>query len=251
MIIDAHVHCGRQDLDPPQGYEFIANLHRDCGIEATLVFPPVMEIYDRHNPDFEDDDDWRARRERANRYLLDLSTQDLCPKVYPFIFMWNDFRIDELDAGFVGIKWHRHSNEPRYHYDSPRFLETIEAIRERGLPVLIEEELEHTLRFIDLAPDIRICIPHIGNLNGGYDAIKKEGVWERPNIYTDLSPGGRVEVTQQYVDDYGPERLVFGSDYPFGTPATALENFQALRMAETDRSLVLAENMLRFVGKSA
>jgi len=209
-----------------------------------------MEVYDRHDPGFSDDDGWRARRERANHYLLDLSRRDICPRVYPFLFVWNDFRIDELDAGFLGIKWHRHWNEPPYHYDDPSCAAMIDAIRERGLPVLIEEEFEHTLRFLDLAPDIRVCIPHIGNLNGGYEALKAAGVWERPNIFTDLSPGGRIEITQQYVDDYGPERLMFGSDYPFGKPGKALQNFSSVRMAEDDRKLVLSENVLRFIGQS-
>jgi len=248
MIIDGHCHCGRQDRSPPHDYEFVARLHRQCGITGAGMFPPVMEVYDRHTPDFEDDDYWRARRERANHYLLDLSKQDVTPKVYPFLFVWNDFRIDELEHDFVGIKWHRHADEPAYHYDDPRCEEMMGAIRERGLPVLIEEEFEHTVRFInELAPDIRICVPHIGILNGGYEALKAAGVWAKPNVFTDTSPGGHVDVIRRYLDDYGPERAFFGSDYPFGIPAVALEGIESIRMAEEDRKLVLCENYLRFV----
>lgn len=249
MIIDGHCHCGAQDLDPPQDYEYIAKLHRGRGVEGALMFPPVMEVYDRHNPRFADDDPWRARRERANHYLLDLSRRSITPKVYPFLFVWNDFRIDELDRGFLGIKWHRHANEPPYHYDDPRCADMIAAIRERRLPVLIEEEFAHTVRFVkELAPDVRICIPHIGNLNGGYVALKEAGIWERPNVFTDTSPGGRIEITQQYIDEYGADRVFFGTDYPFGTPASSLDNLAKVRMSDADRKRVLSENVLRFIG---
>ena len=250
MIIDGHVHCGVQDLNPPQDYETIAAMHRACGIEGAGMFPPVMEVYDRHAPSFTDTAEWQARRERANRYLLDLSRRETTPKVYPLLFVWNDFRADELNRGYVGIKWHRHANEPRYHYDSPACKAMINAIRERGLPILLEEELQYTVKFVrEWAPDCRILIPHTGNLNGGYAALKAAGVWGLPNVFTDSSGGLSTEAIQEYVDDSGTERLVFGSDYPFCTPARSLEKLSAVRMGDRDRKEVLSANFLRFIAR--
>jgi hypothetical protein len=212
------------------------------------MFPPVMEVYNRRDPRFHDTPEWQARRARANEYLLGLSRRPLTPKVYPFLFVWNDFRVDELDRGYVGIKWHRHPNEPEYRYDAPACKVMWRAIRDRGLPILLEEEFRHTLKFVrEWAPDVRILIPHTGNLNGGYEALKEAGVWGLPNVYTDSSGGLSAEAVQRYVDDFGPERLVFGSDYPFSAPARSLEVLHAVRMKGTDREHVLSRSFLRFI----
>jgi hypothetical protein len=248
MIMDGHVHCGAQDFPPPQDYQTIAQMHKACGIAGAEMMAPVMEVYDRHNPDFKDTPEWQARRARANRYLLDLSRKEITPKVYPFFFVWNDFRVDELDSGYVGIKWHRHPDEPEYHYNDPACRKMLRAIHDRGLPIILEEEFHHTLNFVrKLAPDCRILIPHIGHLNGGYEALKEAGIWSLPNIFTDSSGGQPAETIQEYADDFGTERLIFGSDYPFCTPARSLEIIHSVRMRDEDRARVLSKNFLRFI----
>ena len=60
MLIDAHVHWGAQDLDPPQDFETVAALEREAGIEAAVMTPPVLEVYDRYDPDFADNAEWQA-----------------------------------------------------------------------------------------------------------------------------------------------------------------------------------------------
>ena len=34
----------------------------------------------------------------------------------------------------------------------------------------------------ELAPEIRVIIPHLGGLNGGYKAIADYGLWDRPGV---------------------------------------------------------------------
>ena len=60
MIIDCHVHCGELDDSAPQAYEDIAPRFDEAGVDAAVCFSPVMEIYDRYNPDFRDDEYWRT-----------------------------------------------------------------------------------------------------------------------------------------------------------------------------------------------
>jgi uncharacterized protein len=74
MIIDAHVHCGIQDKFPPQSYDDYVSVIRGIGIRAAVMFPPVMEIYNRYDPDFTDSARWKNRRKSANDYLLHLGT---------------------------------------------------------------------------------------------------------------------------------------------------------------------------------
>jgi len=114
-VIDAHAHCGIQEHSMPQSFEDYRLQIRGSGIDAVVMFSPVMEIYDRYHPNFEDNAEWQQRRKLSNEYVLTLGTPDL--KVIPYFFIWNDFAVDQLTPQHKGIKWHRHPHEPIYHYD--------------------------------------------------------------------------------------------------------------------------------------
>ena len=104
----------------------------------------------------------------SNAYLLSLKPVELI--VYPYFFIWNDFAVEQLSPAHCGIKWHRHADEPVYRYDDPRCRSALDEIRRRGLPVVLEEEFDQTVRFIrELADGITVVIPHLGMLNGGFD----------------------------------------------------------------------------------
>jgi len=246
-IIDAHVHCGRQSAEPPQDIADYRSLLAGTGISAAAMFAPVMEVYDRHDPHFQDTPEWQARRARANAYLLSLSAPDF--EVIPYFFIWNDFAVDQLAPAHRGIKWHRHPNEPTYRCDDPHCRAAIQEIRRRNLPVCLEESLENTLRFVnELAPGVRTIIPHCGRLNGGYEALRGSGVWERPNIYTDTSPSRTPpEMIADYIRRYGHGRILFGSDFPFGTPRSALDNVLRLRLPADVEEDVLGRNLRRLL----
>lgn len=241
--IDAHAHCGRQDRVPPQDFNDYASCIRGSGIRSVVMFPPVMEIYDRYDFNFKDDGQWVQRRRDANEYLLHLGNAEL--SVIPYFFIWNDFAIEQLTPAHKGIKWHRHSDEPRYHYDEPRCRAAIDAIRNRNMPVCLEEEWRYTIRFMEeLAPDVRIIIPHCGFLNGGYRQFCHHHIWERSNIYTDtaLAP---TEAISHYISNYGHERIFFGSDFPFGDPRSELQKILRLGLTQNQTDAIVRWNILR------
>ena len=254
LVLDAHCHCGIQDSPPPQDYETIAALHRQAGVDAVWMFPPVMEVYDRHDPDFTDTPDWRARRQRAHRYLLELARTRQRPRVFPFFFVWNDFDLEALTDDYRGIKWHRHPDEPIYHYDDPRCRAILDVITERRLPIVLEETFENTMRFLDeLAPEAIVVIPHCGHLNGGFARLHALRVWQRPNVYADTSaaPSRNPAILRTFIQAYGPEKLLYGSDYPFDDPAHCLAAVRDLHLSPADEALVLSGNALRLIGEPA
>lgn len=243
--IDAHAHCGIGDRFPPQSFEDYLTNVRGSGISGAVFFAPVAEIYDRWDYRFQDSPEWQDRRRAANDYLLTLNRLEF--RVFPFFFIWNDFAVEGMARSFKGIKWHRHSDEPPYHYDDPRCGEALEEIRRRGLPVLIEEELHHTLRFIkELAQGITVIIPHLGFLNGGYELLHKHGIWEMENIFADTSLASPEEILD-YIETYGHERLMFGSDFPFGHPPNELAKVLRLPVPEEIKRAVAGENVLRLL----
>jgi uncharacterized protein len=240
-VIDSHAHCGIQDRFPPQSLEDYLAEVKGSDISGVAMFAPVMEIYDRNDPDFVDTSEWQQRRRQANSYLLSLG-EDGRLEVFPFFFIWNDFAADQLTHQHRGIKWHRHGDEPRYHYEDPRCAEAIDAIRRCNLPVVFEEEWEHTVHFIDeLASGVRVIIPHCGLLNGGFERFCRHQMWERPNIYTDTSlvPPHLVSA---YVQRYGCDRILFGSDFPFGDPVYEYRKILRLGLSEREKAAILAGN---------
>lgn len=242
-IIDGHAHCGIQDRHPPQSLDDYLHNASGSGIAGAVMMPPVMEIYDRYDPDFEDDAQWRERRTSANYYLTNLGRSDF--QVFPFFFIWNDFAVDQLSLAHFGVKWHRHPDEPRYRYEDPQCAAAIAEIRRRNMPVCLEEELSNTLQFLNrLAPGVRVIIPHCGMLNGGYEQLSRLEIWKRPEVFTDtaLAPSG---VIKDYVKRYGHERIHFGSDFPFGDPGSELRKIIRLGFSEEEVQAILGLNILR------
>ena len=203
-----------------------------------LSFSPVEEIYDRYDPRFTDSEEFRRSRSAVHDYLMELSSRD---HIYPYFFVWNDFV--PIPDVFVGIKWHRHPGEPTYDYGSPRCEQTLDHIRRHRLPIVLEEEFHHTLDFIErIDGGTVVIIPHMGGLNGGYRRLKEAGVFHRSNIRADTALASAREIAD-FAESYGIERLLFGSDYPFGVPAHEKRKVADLFSGE-DRDAVLAGNLL-------
>lgn len=180
--------------------------------------------------------------------LLTVGSDEL--EVIPYFFIWNDFAVDQITPEHKGIKWHRHPSEPQYHYDSEKCGRAIKTITERKMPVVLEETFANTLKFIrDLAPGVRIIIPHLGGLNGGYERIARAGLWENPNVYADTALASAGEI-RQYIEDYGHGRLMFGSDFPFGDPGRELGKITDLGLGHGVERAVLSGNLIDLLSGS-
>ncbi|UCC96023.1 MAG: amidohydrolase family protein [Candidatus Omnitrophota bacterium] len=239
-VIDAHVHIGSSTQDY---FQYI----RNSNIKGAVIFPHVDEIYARYISNFKDNKKWQNRRKVANDYVLSLKTvEDF--KVFPFYFVWNDFNTEKL-AFYNGIKWHRHSDEPTYDYKSEKCKGFVNEIQKRNLPVILEEEFENTLLFINsLAPKARVIIPHCGLLNGGYERFCKFTIWEKEKIYTDTSLA-EPEIVEDYIKRYGHDRIMFGSDFPFGFPKMQLNEILELEISEEAKEAITTLNILKLLGE--
>jgi len=248
-IVDAHAHCGVMDRSAPQSFEEYRSRLAGTPIAGAALFSPVAEIYDRWDFGFVDTPAWRERRAASNAYLAALDPPGFV--VYPYFFVWNDFAAEQLEPAHRGVKWHRHADEPVYRYDDPRCGRFLEEIRRRRLPVVLEEELENTVRFVrELAAGIVVIVPHLGMLNGGFGAIAREGLWELEHVWADTALASPGEI-RAYVERYGHERLLFGSDYPFGRPAAELEKVRRVGFPPEVEAAVLGGNFHRLQNRVA
>ena len=243
MVIDSHAHCGVIDNTWPQSFEDYAGTVAGTPIGGVAVFSPVLEIYDRNDFNFTDTPAWRERRRQSNAHLLNLKSAGL--RVYPYFFFWNDFAVEQLSPEHCGIKWHRHPGEPVYRYNDPGCRKAIDEIRRRNLPVVLEEELHNTLRYIrELAAGITVIIPHLGMLNGGFRAIAAAGLWEQENVWADTALASVHEI-RAYLNHYGHRRLLFGSDFPFGDPGSELRKICDLGLGAEVEAAVTGGNFMR------
>jgi hypothetical protein len=248
MIIDAHAHCGIQDRSMPQSFADYCHQIQGSDIEAVVMFSPVMEVYDRYRPNFEDDAEWQQRRKKSNEYLLTVGNSNL--NVIPYFFIWNDFAVDQIKPQHKGIKWHRHPHEPVYHYEDSQCRKAIDEIRLRNMPVVLEEEFGNTIRFInELAVGVKVIIPHLGLLNGGYRAFVKKGIWGNPNVYADTALASPHEI-KDYIDNFGYDRILFGSDFPFGDPKEELLKVMDLSIPQEKKDMILGQNIKRLLEDS-
>ena len=242
-IIDSHVHCGIQNF--PMPYEYVKSLLDEANIEAACLFPPVEDIYNRSNYHFKDTPFWQQCRRRANSYLLELSATE---KIYPYFFVWNDFKYEDLSQGFKGIKWHRHSFEPEYDYDNERCELFLQEIYARSLPIVFEETYENTLYFIKrVASSTIIIIPHLGKLNGGFSRLVASGVWEEENVYADTALASPQDVCE-FVERYSSRKLLYGSDLPFGVPRLEVKKIMVLNIPRKDKENIFSKNILGILG---
>ncbi len=238
-IIDAHVHLG----DGPHKAYTLETLQDDladaCATGAVVfAFPEDMyRIVDTHES-----------RVAANAYVLEASRR--ASAMYPFYFVWNDYFIaDDFDE-FVGIKWHRHADEPRYDYTQPGCEAMLERIRARNVPVILEEELGNTIAFIDRNPDLPVIIPHCGQLNGGTPDMER--FFDNPNVYfgTSMALPANLAFVAEHVP---PTRIIFGSDVSgtsqpfFNFTAVELEKVRKMQFTADEFALVLAGNIDRIL----
>jgi len=247
FVIDSHAHCGIIDRSMAQTYEDYARDAAGTDICGVAFFSPVMEIYDRYDFHFTDTPDWQERRQKSNSFLLSLKHKEMT--IYPYFFVWNDFAVNQLTEHHCGIKWHRHSSEPVYRYGDPGCAAALAEIRRRNLPVVLEEEFHHTQRYIrKLADGITVIVPHLGMLNGGFRAIADAGLWDLENVWADTALASGAEI-RDYIQCYGHRRLLFGSDFPFGSPSSELSKVRRLGLAPEVEAAVLGGNFRRLKGR--
>lgn len=238
LKIDFHTHLGHSlslGLNIPP--EEILRQMAEADVERAVVFPfPSTAVADRSV------NDW-ILRESEKRGVF-----------YPFYYAPDDLEPPPEDKGFLGVKWHwvRGVSDHSSNYSvlqDPRLPKFVEAVAELRLPVIFEEEFEFTVRFVRNFPGVLLVIPHLGMLGGSpYSFLK--AFQEEDNVYFDTSLSN-PQILQAFIEEVGAERLLFGSDIPFGNMKTELGKILSLNLEDKALELITggnAERLLRGLG---
>jgi len=125
--------------------------------------------------------------------------------------------------------------------EDPRVNDFIEESEEIDLPIVFEEEFPFTEAFVKRTKNLKIIISHMGMLGGNpLDFLK--AFKERENVYFDsalASPG----TVMKFVEKVGSERIIFGSDIPFGTMKWELGEILSLSVGDDEKEMILSKNI--------
>lgn len=169
----------------------------------------------------------------------------------PYYYIPEDLRPIPKGKGFYGGKWHwvRGVQDCSSCYDVledlalKRFIEESEEI---DLPIVFEEELIFTKTFMEMTKSLKVIIPHMGML-GGNPLEFLDTFRDVQNVYFDTSLASSHTI-KRFIDTIGPERILFGSDIPFGTMKWEKEKILSLPIGDDKKELVLSQNIRRLIG---
>ena len=176
--------------------------------------------------------------------------------VYPGMDGYEEI-LDELQAlGLRGLKIH--PDFQKLPIDDPSGIETYRSIARRGLPVLMHmgddrydfSSPERLTNLIRQVPDLIVIAAHFG----GWRAWERSLAHPQPeNVFYDTSsttPMVSRDMVMRMLERLGPERFLFGTDFPMWSPEEMVRQFLSLDLGESLREQILYGNFMRLFGLS-
>ncbi len=239
QIVDAHVHLGvDRDGHALAAADLVADMDAN-GIAASVAFPA-------NEPGA--DGDFRE----ANSRVADAAVA-YPGRIIPFCRIDPTLPIGRVlaDADATGVRGVKlHPVAQRFHPEGDECVRVVREATDRGWPVLFHAGFgarplgDAFARLIDQVPDARLILAHGGR--GDHRALAAATAGH-PGVLFDSSIAALPDLVT-----LAPERIVFGSDRPYGDHAQALHLVGvAARVAGWDDTAVrgvLGETLLKWIG---
>jgi len=204
------------------------------GVSQIVIFPfPSMALAE----------------EGINERLLDEANRT--KKFIPYYYIPETMKPIPEGKGFYGGKWHwmRGIQDCSSNYqalEDPKLREFIETSERIDLPIVFEEELAFTEAFVRKTKNLKIIIPHLGML-GGNPMDFLHAFKGRENVYFDTALASSDTVIK-FIEKIGYERILFGSDIPFGTMKWEVEKVLSLPIEDDKKEWIFSKNLKRLIG---
>lgn len=287
MIIDGHMHIGREDLLDGQITAFLKSRGTwdeikarispegvvaaldEAGIDRGVIFPLTFEPTNGS---------WQALNDLTASYVHQYPR-----RLIGFAIIQPrqvDETLQELERAFdqlqlAGVKLHPSMQE--FYPNNPTLDPIFEYIEARGLPVLVHtgasapghpDVYSRPMLLDEVAcrhPDLKLILAHAGRPFYSEAALL---IRKYPNVYADICANvGRKngEALLAYVllslNVYAgaAERLIFGSDFPIFSPALFLDQFRSAAaerwaqgwgldpLSDADQARILSGNLSRLL----
>jgi len=232
IIVDSHVHWGPSiTMGTDVTTDWIFREQKESAVTHVIILPfPSTAIVSNE----------------INVRLLDETRR--VKQFIPYFYIRENF--PSIPPEYFGGKWHwmRGWQDSASNYDlldDPDLPDLVERLRRADKPIIFEEELDFTVQFVERFPGLKLIIPHLGLLGGNPLDFLRSFKGEE-NIYFDTALGGQSTI-REFVRTIGPERVVFGSDIPFGSMKSELDKVTGLSLSYVDKKRILADNILELI----
>ena len=148
-----------------------------------------------------------------------------------------------MENGLRGLKMHPDSQV--FAIDDPRLFPVYDMIGDK-LPILFHMgdhrfDYSHPARLrkvLDLFPKLRVIAAHFGGYSM-YDTAA-ELLYDKDCFFDVSSSLMFMEegVAEKYINHYGADRLVYGSDFPMWDPVREMERFMRLKLTDSQREQI-------------
>lgn len=167
-----------------------------------------------------------------------------------------DGLMDEVDyicqKGLKGIKMHPDSQV--FAIDDPRLFPMYEQIQGK-LPVILHMgdhrfDYSHPARLkhlLELFPNLQVIAAHFGGYElyrEAYDLLKTtDCFFDVSSSLMFMAPGE----AERYINLYGAQRFVYGSDYPMWDPVEEMDRFMQLQLTDDQREHIFYKTAERIL----
>ena len=233
-IIDSHTHWGPSvSMGTEVTTEELLRQAEQINVNRIVIFPfPSTALAD----------------EEINERLLDEAKR--LKKFIPYYYISETMKPIPEGKGFYGGKWHwmQGISDCSSNYqvlEDAKLIKFIEASEKIGLPIVFEEEFSFTESFVRKTKNLKIIIPHLGML-GGNPIDFLSAFKTRENVYFDTALASS-DTIMRFIEKIGHERVLFGSDIPFGTMKWELEKVLSLPIGDEKKEWILSKNLKRLI----
>ncbi|MGE5528424.1 MAG: amidohydrolase family protein [Patescibacteria group bacterium] len=263
MILDFHVHCFPDDLARRAVPAMAARAGIGTALDGTLG--ALAASMDRAGIDIAVVQPIATRpgQERSvNGWAVSIRSARILAfgSIHPATPDWRGEIARLKDLGLLGVKFHPDYQD--FFVDDPAVFPLYEALCEAGLAILFHAGVDLGLpepchctparlrRAIDAFPGGRFIAAHLG----GYLLWKeaREHLVGRP-LYLDTSYCFHklgAEDMREIILAHGTDRILFGSDSPWGDQGEAVAQIRGLGLAAADEEAILAGNAGRMLGRA-
>ena len=234
-MIDAHVHLGGipnsgKDWGNFEEYKEIAE---DLGINNYCVVPIGLpnNFTDKSTPN----NDSVLEEFQNNKKVI--------PK-----YWFNVFDLPEkIDSQYKAIKFHPDIGQ--VSIDDERVVDFTNKI---NLPIFVHtnenKEYSNLEKVCNLAKQVKVPViaVHSGSVTKTFFTIDKYNFPD--NVYFETSGIQYAVILKKIYEKFGAEKIIFGSDYPFGDPRVSLAMIETLNPTKEEYEMITEKNVSKILG---
>lgn len=157
-------------------------------------------------------------------------------------------------SGLLGIKIH--PDTQLFNIDDPRLYKLYDYISGK-MPIMFHAgdpryDYSHPRRIKKIMnefPSLQVIAAHFGGWGVQDEAYSLLG---EENCFVDISSSIMFindDLLYKYINGYGADRILFGSDFPLWDPKEEVDVFMKLKLSDSDREKIAYKNALRILEK--